>query len=157
ARHPVHVVLRTRCEVGRLRRRVVFQAVKRAMRRMLASAGSFRVVHASIQHNHLHLLVEAEGKRALSRGMQTLTINVAKAINRSLGRSGKVFEFRYHGTAITTPRQARNALAYVLNNWRRHREHTRTLQAADAHLDPYSTALAFDGWRGFGRFVVPPG
>ena len=157
ARHPVHVVLRTRREVGRLRRRAVFQAVRRAMSRMVTAAGTFRVVHASIQHNHLHLLVEAKDKRALSRGMQTLAINVAKAVNRSLGRSGKVFEFRYHGTAITTPRQARNALAYVLNNWRRHREDVANLKAADAHLDPYSTAIAFNGWKGFGRFIVPPG
>lgn len=135
ARHPVHVVLRTRGDVGRLRRRLVFQAVKRAMRRMLVSASSFRVVHASIQHKHLHLLVEADSKQALSRGMQALAINAAKAINRSLGRTGRVFEFRYHATAITSPRQARNALAYVLNNWRRHREDVANVRAADAYID----------------------
>jgi len=31
------------------------------------------------------------------------------------------------------------------------------VKAADAHVDPYSTAIAFDGWKGFGRFAVPPG
>jgi len=45
----------------------------------------------------------------------------------------------------------------VLNNWRRHREDAASVKAADAYVDPYSTAIAFDGWKGFGRFAVPPG
>src|SRR2546425_4555483 len=37
--------------------------------------------HFSVQGNHLHLLVEAEGAESLSRGMQGLTIRIARAIN----------------------------------------------------------------------------
>ena len=37
-------------------------------------------------------------------------------------------------------------LAYVLNNWRRHREDVTTVGAQNALIDPYSTAWAFDGW-----------
>jgi hypothetical protein len=37
-------------------------------------------------------------------------------------------------------------LAYVLNNWRRHREDVTTPGAENALIDPYSTAWAFDGW-----------
>lgn len=155
ARNPVHVVLRVRREVGRLRRGPVYAAVRVAMMRMLARSTEFRVVHVSIQHNHLHLLVEAATNHALSEGMRALTINLAKAINRSLGRTGKVFAFRYHATTITTPRQSRSALAYVLNNWRQHREDTRTAAAASARVDPYSTAIAFDGWKEHARFVRP--
>ena len=143
-RYPVHTVLRTLPAVGRLRRRVVYQAVRRALV-TIGVDGGFRVVHMSIQHNHLHLLVEATDQRVLSRGMQRLAILVARAINRSLGRRGKVFAHRYHRTDITTPKQARHALAYVLNNWRRHREDQEP--AARAHrVDPYSTAFQFDGW-----------
>ena len=58
------------------------------------------------------------------------------------GRRGKVFA-RYHATEITNPRQARNTLAYVLNNWRHHREDTSRREV----IDPYSTGYAFDGWR----------
>ena len=36
--------------------------------------------------------------------------------------AGKVFPDRYHAQIIRTPRQARHALAYVLNNWRKHGE-----------------------------------
>ena len=122
-----------------------------------ADAKGVRVVHVSIQHNHVHLIVEAGSKHALSNGMRVLTIQLARAINRSLGRVGKVFASRYHATAITNPTQTRNALAYVLNNWRRHREDVRTPGAENAILDPYSTAVSFRGWRGHARFTLPRG
>ena len=164
----MHVVLRTLPKVGRLRRREVFVAARREMRRAADRAAAlagvtnpglnvklpFRVVHISIQHNHVHLLVEADSSTALSAGMQRLTLALARAVNRSLGRKGKVFAYRYHRTDITSPRQARSALAYVLNNWRRHRENETTVGAQNATLDPYSTAVLFQGWRG-ARFVIP--
>ena len=107
---------------------------------------SFRVVHISIQHNHLHLLVEAASEPALARGMQSFAINAARAINEAWGRSGKVFAFRYHPNQIKTRRHARNALSYVLNNWRRHREDFFDGAARAARLDEYSSAISFEGW-----------
>ncbi len=64
-------------------------------------------------------------------------------LNRELRRRrGEVFPYRYHATAIETPTQARNALAYILNNWRRHRADAQ----APWRIDPYSSADAFTGW-----------
>ena len=145
-RFPLHVGLRVRKDVGRLRRGPIYRAISSALRHTLAEAG-FRVVHTSIQHNHLHFLVEADDKSALSHGMRSLTITAALAINRVCGRSGRVFEYRYSAKPITSPRQVRNTLAYVLNNWRRHNEHLRTAAAGRSRLDPYSTAIRFDGWK----------
>ena len=151
---PVHVVLRTRPEVPRLRRRKVFEAVRRALR-TIGDAAAFRVVHISLQRNHLHLLVEADCGLALSRGMQALDISLARRINRACGRRGKVFAHRFHATPITSPRQARNALAYVLNNWRRHREDGAAHGGHAPALDRFSSALSFDGWVDATRFAIP--
>jgi putative transposase len=145
-RFPNHVGLRVRKEVGRLRRGPIYRAIARALRQTLTQAG-FRAVHTSIQHNHLHFLVEADDKAALSAGMRSLSITAALAINRVMGRRGQVFEYRYSAKPITSPRQMRNALAYVLNNWRRHQEHLRSEAAGRSRLDPYSTAILFDGWK----------
>ncbi|HWV38452.1 MAG TPA: hypothetical protein VN033_08235 [Vulgatibacter sp.] len=41
-----------------------------------------RLTHHSVQGNHLHLIVEAKDARALSRGMQGLSIRVAQGMNR---------------------------------------------------------------------------
>lgn len=155
-RHAQHVVLRVRKDVPRLRRGKIYRALRKTLSRHLGQLG-FAVVHVSIQHNHLHFLVEAGTKRALRSGMQGLAISAAKAINRVCKRKGKVFEYRYHATAIRTPKQARHALSYVLNNWRRHNEDERALAARFAAIDPYSTAVAFDGWKEWREAVLPDG
>ncbi|HEU4730025.1 MAG TPA: transposase, partial [Kofleriaceae bacterium] len=87
----------------------------------------FRIVHVSIQRNHVHMLVEAEHKTALARGMQGFQISAARHINTALGdrvrrRRGQVFADRYHLEVISSPTRARHAIAYVLGNWRKHRE-----------------------------------
>ena len=145
-RDPVHVTCRVKNGVGRLRKRHVHHAIKQALVKYVLLP-TFRVVHTSIQGNHIHMLVEARDKDAIAAGMRVLEIAMALAINKSLKRSGKVFEGRYHRVDITSPRQARNALAYVLNNWRRHCEDVNTPGAENVLIDPYSTAASFDGWR----------
>ena len=156
ATSPIHVVLRTLPSVPRLRQATMYRAIRHALEQAFRTA-AFRVVHTSIQSNHLHLIIEASHRDALRRGMQSLAITAARAINRAAGRRGKVFAFRYHATRITTPRQMRNTLAYVLNNWRRHGEDQRSARARAAKIDPYSTAIWFGHWRGTERFEVPSG
>src|SRR4029079_10068870 len=109
------------------------------------------IVHLSIQSNHLHLIVEAEHKTALAKGMQAFQISAAKQINqiiskrRGVRRRGRVFSERYHARALKSPRSVRNAVAYVLNNWRRHREDRAEL-ARTWGVDPYSSGVYFNGW-----------
>jgi hypothetical protein len=75
-----------------------------------------------------------------ARGVQGLAIRVARAVNRVLARQGPVWGDRYHARALATPREVRNALVYVLANWRKH------VRGA-VGLDPRSSAGWFDGWR----------
>ncbi len=160
ADHPVHVVLRTAAHIPGLRQPRTYQATCRVLVRYLGRE-DFRVVHVSIQENHFHFLMEATDRESLSSGMRSLAINLARAINRALGSYGKVFAHRYHVTQITTARQARNSLAYVLNNWRKHRQDFANGRMLTAKLDPYASGLAFDGWcqNGVGaiRFATPVG
>jgi REP element-mobilizing transposase RayT len=163
ARFPVHVVLRVVEGLGKLRKRHVWKALRWATI-CAAKRENFRIVHASLQQNHIHLLVEAANQTALSRGMQGFQIAAAKLINaavsvkRVVRRRGQVFADRFHQEIIETPRQARNALAYVLNNWRKHRE-DRDGRATTWLVDPFSTGAGFNGWRELeGRDVMwrPP-
>jgi putative transposase len=100
----------------------------------------FRVVHFSVQRDHIHLMLEADDKRALSRGIAGLSIRTARAVNRAARRTGRVFADRYHARALRSPREVRSAVVYVLGNWHKH-EH------AARGIDPCSSALWFDGWR----------
>ena len=153
---PVHVSLRVAPSVGRLRGHVGYRAVRRALATCIGRR-NFRIVQASIQSNHIHLLVEADDKHALSNGLRAFMISAARNINRALGRLGRVFSTRYHATQLRTPRQVRNCLCYVLNNWRHHAEDTAGPAQRRASLDPYASGLTFDGWRDApARFTIPP-
>jgi REP element-mobilizing transposase RayT len=169
-RDPIHVVLRVHGDLGNLRKRHMYKGLREATitvaRRELnyVEDGAFRIVHISIQHNHVHLLVEADNKRALSRGMQSFQISAAKQLNRAVSvrsiargtakfreamanrRRGAVFPDRYHQEIIKTPKQARHTLAYVLNNWRKHKEDRHDF-AREWRVDPYSSGAVFDGWK----------
>jgi REP element-mobilizing transposase RayT len=122
----------------------------RGFRRSLAEAcerGEFRVVHYSLQRDHAHLLVEANGKAALARGMKSVAARLARAANRIFGRRGGVLDGRYHARILRTPREVRRALGYVLLNARRHFAKRLGSAPAAARLDPASSARWFDGWR----------
>jgi REP element-mobilizing transposase RayT len=170
-RFPRHAVLRVLPVFGSLRKRHLYSALRTAtiavaLRELAYDDvnGAFRIIHISIQKTHIHMLVEADNKLAMSRGMQSFMISAAKHINRAYSermklaqrRRGPVFADRYHQEIIETPRQARHALSYVLNNWRKHRE-DREPHAQGLELDPFSTGTHFMGWRERAHEVVSRG
>jgi REP element-mobilizing transposase RayT len=134
ARLPVHVTVRVVPAIGTMRRHRGYRAIRRALR-CTAKRPDFRVVHLSLQRTHVHFLVEADDALSLARGMQGLQISAARWLNRELDRRGNVFADRYHPVQLDNPRQVRNALRYVLVNWRHH-GHAHDMR----RLDPYSTA-----------------
>ena len=142
---PAHVTVRVRRGIPSLRKRSLLREFRGSLRRA-CERGEFRVVHYSIQRNHVHLIVEAAGRHALGRGMKAVGIRLARAVNRVLGRTGPVLLGRYHVRALRTPKEVRNALAYVLLNARKHwRE--RTGEAPPVRLDEASSGGWFDGWK----------
>jgi REP element-mobilizing transposase RayT len=136
----LHVTLRAHYRF--LRSEQIFFALKHAFWRSLQRAPEqFRVLQFSVQSDHVHLIVEAADKRELSRGMQGLAISMARRVNRLLGRRGPFWADRFHARALANPRSMRNALVYVLANFRKH--------AARLHpsgIDRFSSAPLFDGW-----------
>jgi REP element-mobilizing transposase RayT len=155
ARNPVHVTLRAIGAVGNLRRRYVYRAIREATL-TTARREDFRICHLSIQRNHVHLLVEASNKHALASGMKGFQISAAKHLNAAISqgrpgprRRGAVFPDRYHAEIITSPTQARHALAYVLSNFRKHGE-DQTAPASTWKLDWFSSAITFPGWAEYG-------
>jgi putative transposase len=150
ARHPVHVTLRSAFRP--LRSQHVFPTLCLAIRgATLRNPGRFRVLHFSAQWDHVHLIVEASDKNALSSGIRSLAIRVARYVNDLVRRRGRLWADRWHGRELTSPRQVRNALAYVLANFGKHAR-TRLRSGVDA----FSSAVRFDGWRGYGDGAALP-
>jgi REP element-mobilizing transposase RayT len=153
AKTPVHVTLRVRREIVQLRRREQYRAIRQALART-AHDDRCRIVHFSVQGNHLHLMCEPDGKRGLTRGMIAFKTSCARRLNAVVARRGAVFADRYHVRYLLTPAQVRNALSYIRDNWRRHGEH----RAHPAwRTDPFSSAELFDGWSGAPMVCLPRG
>ncbi len=150
-RHPVHVTIRVVGNVDGLRRRDIYLALREATI-VTARREDFRITHMSIQRDHIHLLVEADGKSSLSRGVRGFSISGARGINKAITarggdrRTGKVIGDRYHARALTTPRAVRNTIGYILNNWRHHGE-DRAGFARGWRVDPFSSGPVFTGWK----------
>ena len=148
ATHPVHVTLRA--TTRSLRHPFVSRTLLRAFR--ASSSEWFRIVHYSVQENHVHLIVEAASTSSLGTGMRGLMVRVARRVNSLLFRRGRFWADRWHGRALTGPRQVRHALVYVLQNRRKHAPRAVQLEPKrdDDTLDPLSSAAWFDG------FTEPP-
>lgn len=138
SRFPLHVTVRARAGLPPLREDVLAGVVRSAIAAVRRDA--FRVVHFSIQTNHVHLIVEAHDNVALARGMQWLNARLARTVNRTLRARGSVWRERYHARELRTPRSVRNAIVYVLMNAKKHGHRFAS------GIDALSSAPWFDGF-----------
>ncbi|MBI2395112.1 MAG: transposase [Deltaproteobacteria bacterium] len=138
SRHrPIHVTVRSCRGTWNLRSQRCLTPVARALR-LVRDRADFRVVHFSVQHDHLHLIVEADHRRALSNGLRALLSRAARGLNRVMQARGRRFADRHHEHALATPTEVRNALRYVLGNRASHRAR-RGLPVDHAGVDPFSS------------------
>ncbi len=133
ARFPVHVTWPMAEGVRNLRTRRCFDVMRRAMYAGALRHG-FRLVHYAVMGNHVHLIVEAPSRVRLARGMQGLGVRIARALNRVIGRSGRVIGDRYHAHILKTPSEVKRARTYLLTNARHHYGH--------AHVDLFASQVA---------------
>jgi REP element-mobilizing transposase RayT len=145
------VTLRIRRDVPSLRSRRLVRELERCFR-VACERGRFRVVHYSVQRDHVHLIIEADDASALGRGMSSIGARIARAVNRVFSRRGKVLADRYHHRVLRTPREVRNALAYLLLNFLRKHAAQRGVRAP-VMIDPASSGRWFLGWT---RQHAPP-
>ena len=143
---PVHVTLRIQDGVPSLRKNRFVQALRPSLAACCERKG-FRVVHYSVQTDHIHFVVEALGKDALANGMKSLGARVARTVNRVFVRKGPVLDGRFHHRLMKTPRDVRNTIAYVLLNARHHFFDDHGQPPPVTRLDPLSSSYFFDGWR----------
>ena len=79
--------------------------------------------------------------------MKSLIPRFARAVQRVFEVTGSVMFGRYHMRVLKTPKEVRNALAYVLLNARRHffQKHRRR---PPVRIDALSSGTLFNGWTG---------
>jgi hypothetical protein len=124
-RHPVHVTARIarnaragfRADLSpargssrpQLSRRQAYDVLRHALTLSLGRA-NFRIVHLALVRSRLELIVEADDKLALARGMQGFQVSAAKSLNRAARRRGTVFPDRYRMRILATRTDVRDAI-----------------------------------------------
>jgi REP element-mobilizing transposase RayT len=146
ARHPCHVTLKVGKDVPSLRSARLVAELERSWREA-CERERFRLVHYSVQNDHVHMIVEASSARDLSCGLKSIAARFARGVNRVFHRAGRVLSDRSHVHVLRTPREVRNAIAYVLLNARRHLAKSGRALPRLASIDPASSGRWFAGWR----------
>ena len=147
-RFPVHVTIKLVAGLPSLREVEAYTIILAAF---VAAKGRFgmSVIHFSVQSNHMHLIIEAEDRVAITRGLKGLQVRFARNLNKLWGRKGRVSADWYHDHVLRTPREVHNAIAYVLNNSRKHG------QALADCPDPYSSGVWFPDWADLSATPTP--
>ena len=137
----LHISVRMRQEVWNLRTRRCFRALRQAFEHGCEQLG-FRLIHFSVQGNHIHMIVEAADAESRARALKGLAGRMARALNKVMKRTGPVFADRYHSHLMTTPREAAHAVRYVLENQAIHAR--REGWPIPQGIDPYCSLAEHD-------------
>lgn len=130
-------VLRNKAEI---KNKSVLKLLRHAIQR--ARLQGLKIIHYSLEYDHVHLLIEAENNHILGKGMQALGVSLSKGINRLKNLKGAVYKHRYHFRQITSPRQLKNVLGYIFNNGVKH-------GTASSIVNPYNSIQAEISFRLF--------
>ena len=143
---PLHVSIKVVAGLPSLRDARLWGAVHGAIRGSRRGE-EFRITAISVMSNHVHVVIEAANNGAFTAGLKSLNGRLARAVNRALGRRGRVVEPRSHVHALGTPTEYRNAVSYVLRNGERHGAWRPWGGTGAPRPDPRSSAAWFPHWR----------
>jgi hypothetical protein len=107
--HPVQVTARVARAIANVERRRIYVALRRALTLSLERS-NFRIVHLAVLPTRVELIIEANDKVALARGMQGFQVSAARWLNRFARRRGTVFLDRYRMAILRTRVDVRDAV-----------------------------------------------
>lgn len=119
---PLHLTIKVERSKAGLKNKSIIKVLHSSIKK--ARLIGLRIIHYTLEFDHVHLLVEADNKAILGKGMQSFGISFSKGINKLKGLSGRVFKTRYHFRKLKTPSEVKNVLNYILGNAVKHKTST---------------------------------
>lgn len=115
ARLPVHVTAYVVRAVGKLTSPPARAAIERAIATSLARV-DFTIVRLGVVATQIELIVEADDRGALARGMQGFQVAAARYLNAAAARRGTVFPDRYRARILRTRAAVQAAITELSRN-----------------------------------------
>jgi hypothetical protein len=125
---PLHVNFKYRTFI---RNKNSLKLLKKAIQN--ARSHGLKVLHYSLETNHVHLILEVASNAILTKGMRSLTVTMAKGLGL-----GRVQVERYHLHVLRSIREVKHAIHYVLFNKQRHEKRKYST------IDQYSSLLLME-------------
>jgi REP element-mobilizing transposase RayT len=116
----LHLTLKIQKEKSGLKNKKILKILHSSIKK--ARILGLKIIHYTLEYDHVHLLVEASDKKILGKGMQSFGISFSKGINKFRLQKGAVFKTRYHFRKLNTFTEIKNALNYIMGNGIKHRE-----------------------------------
>lgn len=129
----LHLTIKVRENKADIKSKRILKSLHHAI--MRARLKKLKVIHYTLEYNHVHLLVEALDHKVMHQAMQALGISFSKAINKAKAAKGGVYKHRYHLRKLASSKELRNVLHYIFSNGVHHRRTT-------SMLDPYNSMIA---------------
>ena len=123
---PLHINFKYKVQI---KNKTCLKILKRAITN--ARSLGLRVIHFSLQTNHIHLILESQDNETMTKGMRSLTVTLAKGVGK-----GKIQLGRYHLHVLKSLRETKNAVNYVLFNEQKHS------QRKVSRIDGFSSLLS---------------
>jgi REP element-mobilizing transposase RayT len=115
---PLHINFKLDLEKGSLRNKTALKFLAQAIAK--ARAKKLGIVHFSLQHNHVHLIVESPDNATLTSGLRALIISLVMRLNHHWKKNGQRLKQRYHLHVLKTLKEVRHACHYVQKNEIKH-------------------------------------
>lgn len=115
SRTPLHINFKFQKTIRNIS---TLEILKRAL--LNGEKKGLKVIHFSLQSNHVHLIAEAPSNEALTLGMKSILNTIAR-------NKGSILKGRYHLHVLRSPNETKNAVQYVLFNEERHSNLKRAL------------------------------
>lgn len=147
-----HLTIKVRENKADIKNKRILKALHHAIKR--ARLKKLRIIHYTLEYNHIHLLVETDHHRILHCGMQALGISLSKAINKMKQLKGTVYKHRYHLRKLTSRRQCKNVIHYILKNGMKHKGSRSILNLYNSFLSEKKIPADIEKIITEGRFLM---
>lgn len=127
-----HITIKVRDNKADIKNKRILQSLHHAIKR--ARLQGVRVLHFTLEYNHVHLVIESSNHKELHKGMQAFGISLAKKINKLKNLKGTVYKNRYHQKLLKSRSEFKNAVQYVFGNGVKHKR-------ASSKLDPFNSLV----------------
>lgn len=134
---PLHLTIKLiRADI---QNKTILKGLRHAIQR--ARNQGLRIIHYSLERDHVHLYAESTDNDTLARAMKALGVSFVKRINKYHQCKGSCYKTRYHLRILNTAREVKNVINYILKNGIKH---GRTKSELDQYNSKFSTIVQID-------------